>query len=406
MLECVISEDLGLKWVNVKGRIDAMTSPEIQQLINDLILDGERTLVVNLEAVNYVSSAGLRVFLGAHKQLKKVGGEMILYRVSGPVASVLKVGGLIEFFRVASSRDEIGSTLGEDSISPSIVTKETDGLSIQYMERRAEAGVLSVVGSQEPLLRAEYTQKDVASVKPMELQFGAGLATLGKQYEEYKNLFGESVIIDGNFFFYPAVKRSAVDFMLRAEQEPELEYRFLHGFTFQGSYKYVVAFESSGRFIELNRLINIMFEISSANIMGLVFLAESKGLWGMHLKKVPLLENKPLNGKEIFDESNFAEWMNFPVEPGDINNMIVGVGMAFRDRAVEEAQLVGLVSKGSNFHIHGCVFSREPLNKQIDQFDAELKRVINELEVYKVQHLLGQTCFSSGMIGIVELVAN
>lgn len=403
MLECTVTEDLGLKWINVKGRIDAMTSPEIQQHMNDLILDGSRTLVINLEEVHYVSSAGLRVFLGAHKQLKKVGGEMILYKISDPVASVFKVSGLIAFFRVISSKNELGSTADEEGGSASIATKEIDGIAIQYLERKAEPGTLSVVGSQEPLSRAEYDQKDLVSVKPVERQFGTGLAALGNQYEEYKGLFGESVIIDGNFFFYPAVKRSAVDFVLRAEQEPGLEYRFFHGFVFKGSYKYVVAFESTGKFIPLNSLVKAMFEISSAKILGLVFMAESKGLWGMHLKKVPIRENKPQNGEEIFDESNFSDWINFPVEPSDINNMIVGSGIAFRKEDAEEARLSGLIPQGSDFHVHGGVFSREPLNKQIDQFEAELERVLKELDVYKVQHLLGQTCFSSGMIGIVEL---
>ena len=45
----------------------------------------------------------------------------------------------------------------------------------------------------------------------------------------------------------------------------------------------------------------------------------------------------------------------------------------------------------------------EPLSKKPDQFENELKRVIAELPVSKVQHLMGQSRFQHGMIGIIEL---
>ena len=45
----------------------------------------------------------------------------------------------------------------------------------------------------------------------------------------------------------------------------------------------------------------------------------------------------------------------------------------------------------------------EPLSKKPDQFENELKRVIAELPVSKVQHLMGQSRFHHGMVGIIEL---
>jgi hypothetical protein len=85
------------------------------------------------------------------------------------------------------------------------------------------------------------------------------------------------MIINRNFFFYPAVKRPAVDFMLGTGQESSLEYRFLHGFGFNGSYKYVALFESTEGFVELERLVNAFFTISKANLLGFVLLRKAKG---------------------------------------------------------------------------------------------------------------------------------
>jgi len=123
----------------------------------------------------------------------------------------------------------------------------------------------------------------------------------------------------------------------------------------------------------------------------------------MHLKNSPILENQPENGREIFDPINFVDWINFPVEPADINRIIAATGIAIRDMSRERREVQGLFSKGNCFHVHGGVFSQEPLSKKIEQFENELIRVLTELEVYKVQHILGKSKFSSGMVGLVEL---
>ena len=379
-----------------------MTAPDIQQQISDLILDGKRLLVADLEEAGFVSSAGLRVFLTAQKQLKKVDGEIILYKISDSVFNVFKTSGFDKIIRIASSRQEIDSVIDSNRGSSLIVSKEIDGISIKYMGRKSAPGSLIVVGSQENLSLSQYTQSDVTTVKQKDFQFGTGLATIGDQYEEYKNYFGESMIINRNFYFYPAVKHPAVDFMLCADQESSLEYKFLHGFGFKGSYKYVLTFESSDRFVTLEKLVSTLFKISQANTLGIVLLAESKGLWAMHLKKVPISENRPQNGREIFDAANFSDWINFPVEPGNTNNIIAGTGIAVKHKSRQRQKVQKLLSEESHFHIHAGVFSKGPLSKTIERFEDELSRVLTELDVYRVQHILGQSLFSSGMAGIIE----
>jgi len=403
MIDCTITVESGVSWISVKGRIDSMTSPEIQQQINELILRGERNLVANLEEVNYISSAGLRVFLAAQKQLKKAGGEIVFYKVSNSIFEIFKLGAFDRIFRFAPTKEEITTVFHAGKTSFPVRSQEIEGILFQYLETKADPGFLKVVGSQENLAGAKYIEKDVVTVKSEELRFGTGLATLGDCYEEYKNLFGEAMVINRNFFFYPAVKRPAVDFMLSTGEESCLEYRFLHGFGFNHSYKYVVLFEGTEGFVELERLVKAFFAISQANLLGLVLLGECKGLWGMHLKNSPILENQPENGKGIFDPTNFADWVNFPVEPGDINRIIAATGIAIKDMSRECGEVQGLFSKGNCFHIHGGVFTQEPLSKKIEQFENELTRVLTELEVYKVQHMLGKTKFSSGMVGLVEL---
>jgi hypothetical protein len=91
------------------------------------------------------------------------------------------------------------------------------------------------------------------------------------------------------------------------------------------------------------------------------------------------------------------------VEPGDINRIIAATGIAIKDMTRERGEVQSLLSKGNCFHIHGGLFSQEPLSKKIEHFENELNRVLTELDVFKVQHILGKTRLSSGMVGLVEL---
>ncbi|HPA44917.1 MAG TPA: STAS domain-containing protein [bacterium] len=403
MLTYTVENDFGCKCLRIQGRIDGMTCSDLQKQIDELILNGERILIADLHEVNYVSSAGLRVFINTQKQLKKVGGEFLLHNVSRQTQEIFTLSGLHQVFRMFASPEEILAAIQGEKPASSLLSKEIRGISVQYVERPVAPGKLIPVGSQRKLALSEYSEQDIVTMKAQDIPFSTGLATIGENFDDYKQFLGESVTINKNFYFYPAVRRPAVDFMLCPQGDSSLEYKFLHGFGFNGSYKYVLTFEHPNGLIQLTDLVSAFFEISQASMLGIVLLAESKGLWGMHLKNVPILENKPSNGKEIFDSSNFAEWVNFPVEASDYNHVLIGVGIAMRDKSVEPPALQELIAKDHAFHLHGAVFSKEALNKNLDQFEQEMNRVMTDLEVYKVQHILGQTRFQNGMAGIIEL---
>ncbi len=54
--------------LKVSGRLDTMTAPELESVIKESI-DGAEALVLDFEDLEYISSAGLRVVLGARKAM-------------------------------------------------------------------------------------------------------------------------------------------------------------------------------------------------------------------------------------------------------------------------------------------------------------------------------------------------
>ncbi|MBR3383278.1 MAG: STAS domain-containing protein [Clostridia bacterium] len=75
--------------ITVDGRLDTMTSPEFEKYLNENI-EGIDELTVDCEKLKYVSSAGLRVLLSAHKRMSAVGG-MKLVNVSEIVNEVFEI---------------------------------------------------------------------------------------------------------------------------------------------------------------------------------------------------------------------------------------------------------------------------------------------------------------------------
>lgn len=403
MFEYSVAVEGGLKYITVRGRIDALSSAEIQKLFDSLILAGERVILVDFTSVDYISSAGLRLFLSIQKKLKTIGGEIVLLKPVPSVLEVFKISGLDQLFRIVSTPDEIIASIRTEEAHPEVISKEVEGIGAEYISFQADKGNLFVIGSQDHLASAGYTEQDMVTVKPSDMQFGTGLAALGEKFEDCKHLFGESMVINRNFFVYPAVKQPEVDFMINTDSHDRLTYQFFHGFGFNGSYRYILSFEGKNGDVELAPLVRLLNSISGANVLGISFFAESKGLWGMHLRRVPILEQRPNNGKDIFDPENFSKWFDFPVEPMNVNHIIAGTGVVVKEKSLLRPEIQALISEGNNFHIHTGIFEKGPLSKRFEDFEKEFTRIFKELEVYKVQHLLGRSRFGSGMVGMIEL---
>ena len=77
----------------VAGRLDTNTAPELESALKQ-IEPAKQTLYLNLKDIDYVSSAGLRVILLAHKIMLPTGGKMVLRQPSEFCTQVLEATGM------------------------------------------------------------------------------------------------------------------------------------------------------------------------------------------------------------------------------------------------------------------------------------------------------------------------
>lgn len=92
--------------VDLEGRLDAQTSDPASDQLTRLVRSGHLKIVLNLDQLTYVSSAGLRVILQSVKLLRAANGEMKLCRANGLVKEVIEISGFNSLIRVYDAEQD------------------------------------------------------------------------------------------------------------------------------------------------------------------------------------------------------------------------------------------------------------------------------------------------------------
>jgi anti-anti-sigma factor len=104
-MEIQTRKEKGTVVVSMEGRMDAVTAPEFDKRVIDLISKGERTFLIDLGKLDYISSAGLRSILALAKKLKDKEGKIIFAGMKGPVEEVFKISGFSSMFKIFDSEE-------------------------------------------------------------------------------------------------------------------------------------------------------------------------------------------------------------------------------------------------------------------------------------------------------------
>ena len=89
-----IKKNAEVTTIEIVGRLDTTTAPMLEKTINEDIGD-TKNLVLDVKAVQYISSAGLRVLLGAQKKMQRI-GFMKVVNVCETVMEVFEMTGFAD----------------------------------------------------------------------------------------------------------------------------------------------------------------------------------------------------------------------------------------------------------------------------------------------------------------------
>ncbi|MDD2318627.1 MAG: STAS domain-containing protein [Geobacteraceae bacterium] len=98
--------------VAVSGKMDAVTAPDYEQRLRELLDQGAKTFVNDFSNLVYISSAGLRSILATAKALKSQDGALLFAGIKGPVKDVFEISGFGSLFQLHDTLDSALKSIG------------------------------------------------------------------------------------------------------------------------------------------------------------------------------------------------------------------------------------------------------------------------------------------------------
>ena len=97
----------------VAGRVDGTNAGEFQNALETLLGEDVAAVVLDLEGLSYISSAGLRVLLVVARQLQKRAAQFGVCSLADSVAEIFKISGFGNFIPVHAARADALAAIAE-----------------------------------------------------------------------------------------------------------------------------------------------------------------------------------------------------------------------------------------------------------------------------------------------------
>ncbi len=87
-----------------EGRVDAVSSPDLQEATTESIANGARKLVLDLSSTQYMSSAGLRVVLLVARAMQSKNGKFVICGLNDEVHELFQISGFSQIVDIVADR--------------------------------------------------------------------------------------------------------------------------------------------------------------------------------------------------------------------------------------------------------------------------------------------------------------
>ena len=375
--------DHGLEMI-VKGRLDAYWSEHLAKSFAEVIRGGVHHINLNLAEVVYISSAGIRVLIQVHKQLKGIEGQLIIAGPSQHVSSVLSMAGLAELL-LSSSTTETQPTPAPQT------TRRIDRnqVTFEIFSLHPDAALTcEPLGCPDHSATWQFHDTDCATVSFPDSTFGIGLGAIGENFADCKDRFGEFLAVGGAAAYLPTDGTNVPDYTISSGTLiPTLH--VLYGLACRGEMAHLVRFEPSQNrsTTTLMELTQTCFDIAESDMVGMIVIAESAGLLGASLKRSPAQGH---SRAEVFRLPTLRDWLSFTTERTNTNGVTIMVGVSSQKDGGKLAPLLRPLGSSSSpvGHFHAATFSYRPLQKGVIDLQTTVSRFFESESLQGILHLL------------------
>jgi anti-anti-sigma factor len=360
--------------LRVNGRLDAHWADHLTRTIEEILHGGAHHLRVDMSAVSYMSSAGVRVLLRFRKQAQQLSGSFVVVQPSVAVRTVLEMAGLVVLFGEAAPRA---------AALPESRQFEVEGIRFESFDLERRGGLqCRMLGDPLKLQSTGYGPEDCRPIETGASTIVVGLGSFGRDYHDCRGRFGELLAAGGAAAYLPTDGTNHPDYLLSAGAfvpTPQL----LYGLACEGSFQRLVRFDADGAPASLGSVVRGCLDLQDGEIVGIVMVVESAGLIGAKLRKSP--DADPLR----CDLPAVREWLSFSPERVHGHGVALLAGVVATSRCALDPFLRPLdAEKPLTAHFHAAAFPYRPLRKGRIDLRESVGALFEAETVQSVLHVL------------------
>jgi anti-anti-sigma factor len=386
------------------GRLDANSAGHLNDFIDRLIQEGHYNISLDMSAIEYLSSAGIRSLVTQYRNLNTINGYLIVSSMSKNVKQVLDMVGMSVMLSKPKPRDTV-------TVEKNIIKEfHFDGIkfNIKTIDEKNNS-IVELYGKPDLIKTSEYSESDMRIIKSEEKHFSFGLGAIGDSYSDCQNHFGEYMMLGKDILYLPSDGSNKPDYMT-SKGQLIATLSELYGLHFNGNFSHEIRFdpENNKNSSGICKILEGISNCINTKQFAFVMIAESAGLIGISLN------SSPVNKKHIFNYPEVKETINFTTEPAHVKMLTISAGIVSENDNELNKKFLRPFKPGSDTysHIHSAVFQYIPLKKsEIDLFETtnylieniELKDVLHLANDYREVVGLGESQFYQGTLWIVPV---
>lgn len=98
--------DSGIVAVHLHGYLDAYTAPQLDEMLGSLVEQGVTRVIIDCAELEYISSAGLGVFMAHLEPLRSAGGDLKICSLNERIATIMDMLGFQHIFHITEHPDQ------------------------------------------------------------------------------------------------------------------------------------------------------------------------------------------------------------------------------------------------------------------------------------------------------------
>lgn len=378
----------------LSGSFDNEASWHFRDAIDDHVRDGWHQILVQMQGVDYISSAGISALIAAKNRMEQLNGLFGICHLTPAVERVLSETRLLESLVVDPDHARRRYAAGEYTRSLNVRVDRADGLDLEVYSFDGDHSLrCTLLGNPSPIFDSAFSPSDCLEMEFSDQSLAIGLGAIGEEVTRAQDRFGEFLSIAGSLAQSSPSRHGMPDYSVpRGDFVPRIQVAY--GMHCEGTFSKLIRFDpvEPGDQIELSTVVSQCMHQAKCEVAGVVVLAECGGLVGAHLKKSPVVENVTTVDRFQFPE--IRNWMSFSPERVYARNLALIVGVARRASADLAATELGTmlrpidVNEQLHGHFHSAVFPYRPLKKRTLDLQASVRALLESGAIRDVLHLL------------------